>query len=154
MKQICLVLAAAASLAFVFGCSSEIEKPAPAPDAAAAKAAPAAAAATDVPIAFAGTFDPYLFRDKDITDRVVMKKRPECGSCHVKASLTGKRLHFVVDRGNRVNQWTIEGKSDGKTMVFKQGKLRIVLEDDKLTGKFTGDMHANIQLAAEPAGKK
>jgi hypothetical protein len=106
-----------------------------------------------LPIAFVGKWDPYAAYDKNIKDRIVMVKRPDCGSCHMKARLTGRKLDLLVDRGNRVNEWTIEGKPDGKTMVFKQGKIRIVLKDGKLTGKFTGKMHANIELSTVSADK-
>ena len=107
----------------------------------------------DPPITFVGNWDPYAAYDKKITDRIVMVNRPDCGSCHAKASLSGRKLQLVVNHGKKVNKWTIEGKGDGKTMVFEQGKIRIVLKDGKLTGKFIGKMHANIQLAAVSAKK-
>jgi len=106
-----------------------------------------------LPIAFVGKWDPYSAYDKNIKDRIVMVKRPDCGSCHAKASLSGSKLHLVVNHGNKDDEWTIEGKPDGKTMVFKQGKVRIVLKDGKLTGKFTGKMHANIELAPASTDK-
>lgn len=106
-----------------------------------------------LPIAFVGKWDPYAAYDKKITDRIVMVKRPDCGSCHAKASLSGSKLHLVVNHGNKDDEWTIQGRPDGKTMVFKQGKIRIVLKDGKLTGKFTGKMHANIELASASADK-
>ena len=63
------------------------------------------------------------------------------------ATLRGNRLDMVIDRGKRVYNWTIEGKPSGKEIIFAKGKLRIVLKDNKLTGKYTGDMHAEIKLS-------
>ena len=103
------------------------------------------------PVSFAGMFDPYASFDKNIKDRIVMVKRPKCGSCHAKATLTGRKLHLVVNHGKRTREWTIQGKPDGKTMVFEQGKIRVVLKDGKLTGKFKGKMHADIKLAVKSA---
>ena len=155
IKKMCLLLAVVALVFQAGGCDSDAQKSAPAPAAAAAgdkivttaPAAPAAAA----PLAFVGTFDPYLFKDKDITDRVVMKERPECGSCHIKGSLTGTRLDLVVKSDPKSDKeiytWTLQGQLEGKELVFTKGKLRIVLKDNKLTGKFTGDMQAKINLA-------
>jgi hypothetical protein len=144
--KICLVLVVG-FLFCVSGCGSEVKTPdAGSADDKVVVDAPVAVAAPG-PVAFVGTFDPFLFKDKEITDRVVMKKRPECGSCHMTATLTGNRLDMVIDRGRRVYNWTIEGKPSGKEMVFAKGKLRIVLKDKKLTGKYTGDMHAEIKLS-------
>ena len=148
IKTICLLVAAVALVFYAGGCDSEAKKPQPAPASASAVAATPAAPTAAAPVAFAGTFDPYLFKDKKITDRVVMKERPECGSCHIKGSLTGNRLDLVLKRGKRVYNWTLQGQGEGKEIVFTKGKLRIVLKDNKLTGKFTGDMHAKINLSA------
>jgi hypothetical protein len=162
MKLTCLILAVVALVTCAPGCSPEIEKqPSAAPtDVSSAKAdSPGAAdvktaqpkAAPALPIAFVGKWDPYAAYDKKITDRIVMVKRPDCGSCHMAASLSGRQLHLVVDRGNKTTEWTIEGKPDVKTVVFEKTKIRVVLKDGKLSGKFTGKMHANIDLAVAPA---
>jgi hypothetical protein len=154
IKKICLLLAVVALVFQAGACDSDPQKPAPpaagdkvVKTAPAAPVAPAAAA----PLAFVGTFDPYLFKDKKITDRVVMKERPECGSCHIKGSLTGNRLDLVVKSDPKsdteIYNWTLQGQPEGKELVFTKGKLRIVLKDNKLTGKFTGDMRAKINLA-------
>jgi len=161
MKQIYLTLAVLAILIHAPGCSPAIEKQSPAVrnDVGAAKAdrlstqdvkAPQTKVDPDVPIAFAGKFDPYAAFDKNIKDRIVMVQRPDCGSCHMKATLTGRRLNLVVDRGNRTKDWTLQGQPDGETMVFEKPKIRIVLSGNKLSGKFKGKMHANIELAATP----
>ncbi|MBT3201280.1 MAG: hypothetical protein HN350_15375 [Phycisphaerales bacterium] len=130
---------------FVLGCEPEVK--APEASGGGDKVVAAAPSAPAGPVAFVGTFDPCLFRDKEITDRVVMKERPECGECHMTAKLTGNRLDMVIDRGKRVYNWSIDGKAEGKEIVFAKGKLRIVLKDNKLVGKYTGDMHAEIKLS-------
>jgi len=164
MKQICLIVAVVAFMVYAYGCSSEINKQSSSssdyPGTAKSDSGDKPNVKTgegkadpDLPIAFVGKLDPYAAYDKKITDRIVMVNRPDCGSCHMKAKLTGRKLDLIVNRGKRVKQWTIEGKPDGKTVVFEQGKIRIVLKDGKLTGKFIGKMHANIDLAAVPAEK-
>jgi hypothetical protein len=162
IKKICLLLAVVALVFQAGACDSDPQKPAPpaagdkvvktapaAPCNKIVKTAPVAPVAPGAaaPIAFVGTFDPYLFKDKEITDRVVMKERPECGSCHIKGSLTGNRLDLVVKSDTQVYNWTLQGQPEGKEIVFTKGKLRIVLKDNKLTGKFTGDMQGKINLA-------
>ena len=39
-------------------------------------------------------------------------------------------------------------------MIFEKPKIRVVLKDGKLSGKFTGKMHANINLAKAPNNQK
>ncbi len=164
MKQICLMVAVVALATYISGCSSEIEKQPTAssdypgtakPDSGGKPSVKTGGGKADpgVPIAFVGNWDPYAAYNKKITDRIVMVNRPDCGSCHAKASLSGSKLQLVVNHGKKVNKWTIEGKGDGKTMVFEQGKIRIVLKDGKLTGKFIGKMHANIELTAVSANQ-
>ena len=99
------------------------------------------------PLAFKGVWDPYASYDKNIKDRVVMVKRPACGSCHATASIADGKLHLVVHRGRKNSEWTIPGKRDGETTIFQQGKIKIVMKDGKLAGKFKGMMEANINLA-------
>ena len=59
----------------------------------------------------------------------------------------------MLKRGTRIYNWTLQGQPEGKEIVFTKGKLRIVLKDNKLTGKFTGDMRAKINLAAAADAK-
>ena len=103
------------------------------------------------PIAFVGKFDPYAAFDKNPEGKLVLKQRPKCGSCHAKATLSGRKLHLIVDHGNKDEKYTIEGKPDGKTLVFEKRRFRIVLKDSKLTGKFRGKMHADIKLTVKSA---
>jgi len=164
MKQICFILAVVTLAIHVPGCSTAIEEQSPTasgdasstktdrpsnPDVKPAQAKPDPA----LPVAFVGKFDPFAAYDKNIKDRIVMVKRPDCGSCHAKALLTGRKLHLVVNHVKKDDEWTIQGRPEGKTMVFEKPKIRIVLKDGKLSGKFTGKMHANIQLAAAPNEK-
>lgn len=94
-----------------------------------------------------------------MTNKVVFKPRPDCGSCHARATLkraSGRvTLDLVVASGRRTADWTLTGANTPAGVVFAKGKLRLTLADNAISGTFDGRMRARISLKpAPPASEK
>jgi len=104
---------------------------------------------------FEGVFDPYACSDESIKDRVVMKERPDCTSCHARATLEVQAgvpvLHLVVNHGSTDAQWRMKGRLEGETIIFTKEKMQVSLEGHRLTGRFDGRLQATISLTESSA---
>ena len=101
-----------------------------------------------------GTFDPYEARDGSNPDTVVMKPRPNCGSCHAQGmvyrdaqGLPRLSLSVHYDRAEKKpSDWDLAGKQEPEGIVFTKPKFRLVYSQGALRGDFRGRMNATIQL--------
>jgi hypothetical protein len=112
------------------------------------------------PIAFRGTFDPYEVYVKTVKGKRVFKARPDCRTCHARASIsrtTGKeprlRLHLVVEHGKKTASWTLLGTTTPKGVVFAKKKLTVTYANNALSGTFNGRMRARISLQPDAAAR-
>ena len=102
-----------------------------------------------------GEFDPYeCHDDKAEEDKVVMKSRPDCGSCHAEAVVYRddqglSRLSLSVHYGgenSKPGEWDLAGEPGPEGIVFSKPKFRLVYAKGELHGDFKGKMNAKIRL--------
>ena len=105
-----------------------------------------------------GTFDPYECHDEDDPDAVVLKPRPDCGSCHARGTVYRDeqglpRLELSVSYPSGEGEpweWDLAGKREPEGLVFTKPKFRLVYARGEIRGDFRGKMNADIRLSPKP----
>ena len=109
-----------------------------------------------------GTFDPYQCHDEQASHAVVLKERPDCGSCHAWGTVYHDppgmpRLSMSVrylDAERAPAEWDMAGEQGPEGIVFTKPKFRLVYSQGHIRGNFQGRMAAKIRLGPPQDGNE